>query len=841
MPTRPDVEKWNTGKLSEWATQIDTAIGTYETQLGRMLTQFTGTNWVGGARDAAYDRFSEENTEGRKLSQEIRDATAALRGADGRLADERRILLGKVADAEADTESPLALIVNDRWAVQTKQAILSGSQIQDDLRKTKERIDHHQGLINTAYYSLAGAISEVATAITNAAEKIRGRGDLLGQGIDASVTPSDTAKFGHDDGKAVHDAVRPDGTVDKAKLEEIAGHLPEGVLTEQDLEDLANGKDVATLPASTQAYYREFYQGAGKDGILAMNDYLKGQEDSGNPVAAARRDALANGLMVVSNERIGTGRNPDGSLQSPGSYKQLPDDLRKLVSTRVGGPDANATTYPTCPPDSELAGQHRFLDETKRFGDLIKQTNPGFEPGTEFSRELTRQAAALGTPGMTNDTVNMPGKPIERSSMEGVMRDYLEVSSRNHEATTQLLTGQTEPGSVPLDQGYDPKKVIQPLLQYDWDDSNGKQPPQLFNWIGEQATPHPATDGHPEVTADQSHMAGRAASGLAALLTADTDGKDGKIGPFEALMNMPGHDRQSIGQINPGLTRQLTGAMIPYLDNIAGAPGDPTSGFALRDSTSENRDLQAVRLSALFNTDPVSSGAWNAAITQRTNDYAAQYAAASGLHSNDRGLYTEAAGRLLAYQEQGLRAEAYDRHLNDTDAAAESAGRKKLGVDIAASILSDGVGEKAPFAGTAIDVAGKVIADGIKPEDTYIPKEQQEIVRNDLRSQMFYSMLQAKAQQDPNLFQHVPNQADQFPSEWLENGRLKSYEEIVGQPGTERNFQAQNHFSSAADAWLDGLGVDTDKFRIATVDQRFDNDAFTKSEEMYKSRVLKGQ
>ncbi len=375
MPLRPDVETWNTGALAEWAGQIDTATATYETQLGRMVSRFTDTTWKGVARDAAYDKFSEENTEGRKLSQEIRTATDALRAASGRLADEKRTLLAKVSDAEGDTEAPLGLVVNERWVVQTKQVILSGKMIADDLKKTKDRIDHHQGLINSAYYSLAQAISEASTALTDAAQNIRDRGDLLGNGIDAPVSATDSAKFGQEDGKAVHDAFHPDGTVDKAKLDEIAAHLPEGILTEQDLQDLANGKDVATLPASTQEYYREFYQSAGKDGILAMNDYLKTQEDSGNTVAATRRDALANGLMVVSNEHIGTGRNTDGTLKSPGSYKQLPEDLQKLVSTRVGGPDANAKTFPTCPPDTMERGQDRFLNETKRFGDLIKQAN----------------------------------------------------------------------------------------------------------------------------------------------------------------------------------------------------------------------------------------------------------------------------------------------------------------------------------------------------------------------------------------------------------------------------------------------------------------------------------
>ncbi|MFF0495661.1 hypothetical protein ACFYU5_04580 [Nocardia aobensis] len=500
MPTRPDVEKWNTGKLSEWAAQIDTAIGTYETQLGRMLTQFTGTNWVGGARDAAYDRFSEENTEGRKLSQEIRDATAALRGADGRLADERRILLGKVADAEADTESPLALIVNDRWAVQTKQAILSGSQIQDDLRKTKERIDHHQGLINTAYYSLAGAISEVATAITNAAEKIRGRGDLLGSGIDAPVTPADTAKLGRDDGKAVHDALRPDGTIDKAKLEEIAGHLPQGILTEQELRDLADGKEVATIPAETQQYYHEFFQGAGKDGLVALTDQLSADEKAGKPGATDKLNALGNAMFALSNEKVGTGRGPDGKLQNPGSYNQLPQDLRDLLDRRSQDLDPAKLARP--------GQQAKDFHQLMSISDLVSHASPGNQPGTTLGIELQRQGASMADYLDSNRRVHgdiLQGEgwqPGDAHRIDDSARKFFTAGLTNHDSSSALITGKLPP-DVPTPHGddvrphadYDRGKFANEVLHHDWGDK-GKTAAKLFDWVAND-THETGADGRP--------------------------------------------------------------------------------------------------------------------------------------------------------------------------------------------------------------------------------------------------------------------------------------------------------------------------------------------------------
>ncbi|MFC8044664.1 hypothetical protein [Nocardia sp. NPDC057353] len=820
MPTRTDIIAWKPEKLSEWAAEMEADTGYYQAQLGRVLTHFGGAGWSGRAADAASDRFVEEHDQGRKLAQEIIDVATALRAADQRLADEKRLLLAAVGDVEADP----ALRVADDWVV----SVVAGAV--DEVT-----VAAHQEVVHAAYRSLTGAISEIEVAITAATQKIRVRGDQLGDGVDApDAAPADSGGLGSEDGRAVREAIRPDGTIDTEALDEISTRLPPQALTQSELDTLAAGGEVDTMPASVQQYYREFYQSAGKDGILALNDQLKAQEQAGNPLAAPRRDALANGLMAVSNENLGTGRNPDGTLRSPGSYQQLPEDLRRTISTRVGGPDANADRFPTSPPETDLAAQHRFLDDSSRLGELLKQSNPGYEPGVELSRELTRQAAALGSPGANNDTADLPGGTIPLDSLEPTMRDFLEVSSRNQEAMTQLLTGGTEPGSPPLEDGYDPKKVFQPLLHYDWTDSDGAEPPKLFEWIGEDAVPRAAEPGDPGVTPEQSERAGRAASGLAELLTGSSQDDD-HIGPFEALMNMPGSDDESLGIVNPGLTQQLTGAMIPYLDALALSPTDQTSGFELQG----DRNLDAVRLSTLFNTDPVSSAAWNAAIVDRTNDYAAQFATESNQPSNNRDALANAAGRLLGFQEQGLRAEAFDRGLNEEEAEKESAEKKQLGVDIAASVLSGGVGEKVPVAGIFLDVAGQVISDSIEPKDVEIQAQQTSVDYNDLSTQRHYAMLQALAEQNSGFFDTPPDGTLPVPSSWIQDGRLMSYEQIVGVDADDRP-RAMVDLQSTAAGWLEASNVNVAAFQGAI---NFHNDnlqEFTFSRDDYLSRVLKG-
>lgn len=835
MPTRAQVTTIDPSKLSAWATELDTACTSLDGHLGTMLHQFNDASWSGVAKNAAATTVEQQNTEGRKMSQEVRELATALRAGDTRLTGEKNNLLTKVSDAEHDAESPIPLVVGDNWTIGIN--IIPTEYSDEQLQKMSERITHHQGLINQAYNAFVNAVTEVAASITTNSVEIRTRGDQVGDGVIVNgPIEADSGRLGSEDGKTVKDAINPDGTVNTEMMDQVAGNLPPTILTDDQLEALASGREIDTLPASVQEYYREFYQSAGKDGLLAFNDHLKGQEAAGNTVAAGQRDALANGLLVTSNEKVGTGRNPDGTLQSPGSYKELPQDVQELISTRVAGPDSNATEYPTQSVEGVDKAKNRFLDESGQFADLLSQSNPGYEGGVELSRELTRQSAALGTGFGDSEYSGLPGSPTSKlSDLEPTMRDYLEVSGRNHEATTQLLTGETEPGSVPLEEGYNPNKVFQPLLQYDWTDSDGQKAPELFGWIGEEAIPTPASGDNPGVTLEQSQQAGKAASGLASILT--DGGKDGNMGPFESLMDSPYHDKQSLGQFNPGLTQQITGAMIPYTDAIAGAPDfvDQTNGFQLEG----DKDLRAVRLSTLFNSDGLSSAAWNGAITDRTNEYAAAYAGLHGQESLDRRTLSEATGDLLGYQNAGLMAEAWDRGLNAEEAELSRVNRINMGVDIAAGMMDTAV----PGAGGAFDVANKIYRYDINtPDLAGIPDSRVSVDQSELQSQRYYRMLETLSDRDPEFFNNKSPAAAEFPANWLDNGRLRTYEEIVatgendnGGPDVGRRFR------SAASEWLQGAGLDDVAFNDPAgdkVSEKFDD--YASSRDMYQRTVLKG-
>ncbi|MBC7300195.1 MAG: hypothetical protein H5T78_04505 [Nocardia sp.] len=489
MPTRTDITNWKPEKLSEWATELETDTQFYETQLAQVLTHFKDTTWTGAAYNAASERFVEEHDQGRRLSQEVREVATALRAADGRLANEKRILLGKVSEAENDGSCPIPLKVAENWVVSSART--SGDVLTGEQRQTVvDKVNAHQAAINAAYYSLTGAVSEVGVAISTASQEIRIRGDLLGDGIDAATdTPSNAADLGTEDGKALTDYlnVHPESERDPAVLDRIASQLPTQTLTQEELRILSEGGQVDSLPAAVQEYYRNLYQTGGSDGVLALSEHLKMSEESGNTVAASQRDALANGLMVVSNENVGTGRNPDGTLANAGSYQNLPSGMRQLIEAKATDPN---------PIDPKLSGgplvaqQNQRID-THNLADLMGQANPGFEPGKELGTNLFLKSSEM----IQDEPYTYPEGSDEAASK------FLDIASRNDASSHQIWSGDGMP------EGYKPRETVQSLLYYDWPDSaQGSGPNVLLDRITEESQLPLGTDRGDRGRADLARL-----------------------------------------------------------------------------------------------------------------------------------------------------------------------------------------------------------------------------------------------------------------------------------------------------------------------------------------------
>lgn len=698
MPTRSQVEKWNIGALGNWASTVAAKNSDCLTHLDKAKTHFSNVHadWSGAAYNAAYDRVLQDHDQGRKLTVEVGDLATVLAGAVSTLTSYRDALLNRVADAEQAT-----LTVADDWRV-------SG--------ESEETVNAHQGLINSAYFELDNAVSDTARKISEQADIVRSAGDLLGSGLDVSAAEDEVGRLGQQDGKALADwANAPSVDRDPAVLDRIASQLPGHPLTDAELQVLANGGEVDTLPASVQEYYRDFYNSAGKEGVLALSEHLKTQEEAGNTVAASQRDSLANGLALISNEDVGTGRSPDGKLTGAGSYQDVPADIRELIEARRTDPNPiNADTTPGGPT---VALQQQWKD-TNALADLMGQTNPGYEPGTELGTQLY-----LKSSDMVQDQFNPPGRDDAAGS-------FAQFAGRNDDSAHQIWSGQGMP------EGYDPKETVRALTGHDWSDSdNGRGAATLIDRITEES----------QLPADDPRgIRGREAlAGLGTMLAPENDNK------------VWDQQKESFAN-NPELATSVSKAMSANLDAVS-TPGLPTGftenkvfadGRVILNAEEANRLLQLGSYSEEGRVNLTTSVEQHriAELTRLMQEHPGNLPGQLALSDAGTlsGRVDNAMWDALIDQDQRKGEEA----LNPSDAMYQA---KMMGATLAGQIADDTVG-KLPHADIATGLTGIEVGDTVeskvqewlgKPEYEFMERPSEAVLKAEATNHAHQSILNA--------------------------------------------------------------------------------------------------
>lgn len=460
MLRRSTVESWNVEPARAWARQLAESRGTVmnEADTTRSHFQSAASVWQGRAYDAAYDRVAQDHDQVRKLAMEVDELVGVVDAAINDVEYHRQSLLGRVADARA-----LGMVIDDVWKV------MDYDTAEPEVRQA------HQELIDGARWPFEDAVSKAAQRIAEQAVEIRSAGDLLGSSLDVADADTQAARFGRGDGADLADAVRRN---DEAAIDRITAQLPQPVLSQFEIDQLARGEEVTTLPASTQDYYRAFFDSAGKDGILGLNEQLQNREKAGDPIAAVQRDNLANSVLAVSNEKV------KSSNGSPGSYDDLPPDLQTLIS---GRPSEYVGDTPMSGP--ELADHYAEVGE---FADLLDQSSPGMQPGHQLGVELGRQSEGILDFLNTADGKLPPGFDEETpDQMRESAQQLLGVGTRNDDASYSLLTGKDMPERPDLGPDYKPGKFDaddfrNAIFREEWPD-DGKSAAGLMDWIAEDS------------------------------------------------------------------------------------------------------------------------------------------------------------------------------------------------------------------------------------------------------------------------------------------------------------------------------------------------------------------
>ncbi|WP_454792555.1 TPR repeat region-containing protein [Mycolicibacterium lutetiense] len=394
------------------------------------------------------------------------------------------------------------------------------------------------------------------------------------------------------------------GRADGEALQNGAGRLmtPEyhdrlleaGTLSEQQLADLASGKD-AVVGADRMAYLYQLSQslnGMSPENLKALSATLPPEEQK----------ALAQGLAIISNHHALSGvPNTDGVtdatrdsfIPAAGSLVNLPDKMHEELSRDdrvVVTPGQTVPTGTTLPPayvpeSTKLNGVGALQD----ISDILKPGDGAYFNGSETTKSMldaSSQYAAAdakhnGTPGDTlGHALTHPTLTSDHhgSDLPKALADVIGTSGRDHVGVHDLATNPSTRDNF-----------LQGITSEKWGE-HSSQVGEAFRWTG--------SDPNSPISAET-------ANSVAHYLSDSAD---------DHLRHMPGGG--FFGEVNGGLLQAMTDGTSPYLAQLAGA--GPESGFRSPGIDGFDRASDMSALFSVFDQDHTAGTvANNAALQQK--------------------------------------------------------------------------------------------------------------------------------------------------------------------------------------------------------------------------------
>ncbi|WP_156744326.1 hypothetical protein [Mycobacterium sp. 1164985.4] len=557
--TLADVQRWQPEQIDEVskaaAHRARTSGETAEAL--RNLSVF-GT-WKGQAAEAAQQAIAQSAT---KLDITQKEAILVSLGAQRAAADARSV------------KNDLTNLIDYAAAAPAVQLDLNTGTVTppDTTGWTDEEIAQLEKKM--------AEVENRAVAVLAAAEEVDGD---LARVLSAATggDPGTPAEQGSADGESLQDG--------ELTPEELARLEENTTLTPQEQEALARGELV--LPASQMDYLNQLSRsldGKSPAEICAMIDRL-----------GPNGGRLADALQLVSNENITVaGVDPDakpgdaGFVPTRGGMQNLPSGIREAFEAPLRGPTApTAGTNEEGNPTLEWPDWYKpfpHLDEYRDVAAIVSAGDAKLQQGTALDNALLdKSEQILQNMHDAPDIAWKENIDLGQRLIDPAVQDMLSAAGRDPMAVHDALAGAD--GNTAND-GF-----IEDLFTHQWAD-NGVAAGNLLHGTG--AVPTDLTDPTQLFQAEQNGQTMHAVDQWA-----------GANSP--RLLDIPGTDGQSLGQVNPELARALADANKPYIDDMLGNPLDNSRGFAPLDDLS-NPQMPVTRdLFAVIDTDPEAAAALN--------------------------------------------------------------------------------------------------------------------------------------------------------------------------------------------------------------------------------------
>lgn len=561
-------------------------------------------------------------------------------------------------------------------------------------------------------------IGQVADILQNSNNQLNAIGESI-RGLSGDYRTLSNQKFAGfkqspqaDEPEKKGDHQKPPGEAGKADSEALQnGELtPEQrerlvaatTLTPAQQTALRNGQ--LTLPPEQMSYLQSFSR--------AFGDKTPAEIKAIMERAGADGGRVADVFQLASNPHVTTGlpptQPPSVNNPSSGGKYALPDGIQKVL-------DGPALTQPftdgvfsdgryVVPP--EPTGPLQPTPGLNDLADIIQHGNRDLQAGTDLDSGLFNKSQEMLNQANQTPIAQAPG-PGSDPQADGP-RWYHE----NVDPTLQNMFNAVNKDDIVIHDaitGSGGEKFLNNLTTHQWQD-DGLAAGGLTDWVTDTAATDPT---------------GRAAETAHALAEYTSKHSD-------QLLNLPGTQSQSLGEVNPELTRDWARAFSPYMDDMVGLnTGDSKGVFAPLDPHGDHSEPVNTRklMSVLFSDHPplgeapkpdspaTASQIAMASVQSHMNQYFD--AAAHSVTDNEPGekyFGMNCAGRLQAAMDLG----AYDERFDVTHDAAEA---KKQSYDIRSNLYEASVklAEQLPVVGLPVGVGGEFTKELIIGPDPVAP------------------------------------------------------------------------------------------------------------------------
>ncbi|MGV0656737.1 hypothetical protein ABQE48_23115 [Mycolicibacterium thermoresistibile] len=415
---------------------------------------------------------------------------------------------------------------------------------EEDVRRLKDKIADLQDRIVATLAAAQEADADLGRVLTAAAG-----GD-----------PQTPAEQGANDAQSMQD-----GTLSPEESARLAENT---TLTPEQLDALARGKLV--LPASQMEYLLQLSRSLDDKTTPEIRALMSQLGEDG--------DRLQDAFQLVSNENISVaGADPSlepgdtGYVPLRGSFGALPEAIRRDLSK-----------YPLEHHVSPVGAYARARPEMLELAVMVERGNPALQQGSSLDHAMLNQAQSMlensKIPDELAANLSQDLVPFNKGQVDPALQAMLSAAGRDHMALHDALTG--ERGET----------MIENMMTRQWAD-DGAAASSMLTGLAPVANPTDLTDP------TQVAQATRAGEIMHAV-----DKWAGANAP--RLLDIPGTEGQSLGQVNPDLARGLAESNKPFIDDMLGNKLDNTLGFQPLDNGIDDAAMPNTRdLFAVLNTD----------------------------------------------------------------------------------------------------------------------------------------------------------------------------------------------------------------------------------------------